>query len=174
MSERQVTTLITNHTFSNLLLRPPGIQAQGPPFDEGVYRQGLGREMAAHNGYRNQPSYRLYDTTGGTEDWTYYSTGGLGFTFEIGASNFHPEFEKTVAEYEGGAGSAGEDRGGNREAYFTALENTANADRHSVISGGAPAGSVLRLKKQFDTSTSEIIDNSDEVIHEPLTFPDDA
>ena len=31
VSNRQVTTLITNHTFSNLVLRPPGVQAQGPP-----------------------------------------------------------------------------------------------------------------------------------------------
>ena len=55
-------TLITNHTFSNLLLRPPGDPAQGPSFDEPVYK-ALGRAMAAENGYRNQPSYRLYDTT---------------------------------------------------------------------------------------------------------------
>ena len=31
VSKGQVTTFITNHTFSNLLLRPPGLQAQGPP-----------------------------------------------------------------------------------------------------------------------------------------------
>ena len=30
VSARQVITLITNHTFSNLVLRPPGIASQGP------------------------------------------------------------------------------------------------------------------------------------------------
>ena len=42
VSTRQVTTLITNHTFSNLVLRPPGIRSQGPPVDEAIYK-ALGR-----------------------------------------------------------------------------------------------------------------------------------
>jgi hypothetical protein len=36
VSSRQVTTLITNHTFSNLVLRPPGIQVQGLTPDEPI------------------------------------------------------------------------------------------------------------------------------------------
>ena len=169
VASRQVTTLITNHTFSNLLLRPPAIAAQGP---RSTTR--LGRSDATWRrttATATSPATGLYDTSGGTEDWTYYSTGGLGFTFEIGPTNFHPEFAKTVAEYEGGAGTAGEGKGGNREAYFEALENTANPQRHSVISGGAPAGAVLRLKKSFQTSTSPIIDNNDEVVHDRLRSP---
>ena len=43
--------------------------------------------MAAENGYTSQFGFQLYDTTGTTEDWSYYSTGGLGFTFEIGCSS---------------------------------------------------------------------------------------
>ena len=151
ISSRQVTTLITNHTFSNLVLRPPGIQSQGPTPDEPVYA-ALGAEMTAQNGYANQLSYQLYDTTGTTEDWSYYSTGGLGFTFEIGPEHFHPPFAETVAEYRGTTAIA---EGGNREAYFAAQENTANAARHSVLTGRAPAGSVLRLKKTFQTPTSQ-------------------
>ena len=92
-----MTTLITNHTFSNLVLRPPGIQAQGLTPDEPIYK-ALGDAMAAENGYASQLSYQLYDTTGTTEDWSYYATGGLGFTFEIGPEHFHPPFEETVAE----------------------------------------------------------------------------
>ena len=76
------------------MLRPPGVQAQGPPADEPIYND-LGDSMAAQNGYLNQPSYGLYDTTGSTEDWSYYSTGGLGYTFEIGLNEFHPPFEET-------------------------------------------------------------------------------
>ena len=40
--------------------------------------------MAAENGYTSQKGFELYDTTGTTEDWSYFATGGLGFTFEIG------------------------------------------------------------------------------------------
>ena len=89
--------------------------------------------------------YQLYDTTGTTEDWSYYSTGGLGFTFEIGPEHFHPPFAETVAEYEGG----------NRAAYYLAQENTADASKHAVLAGQAPAGAVLRLKKTFQTPTSQ-------------------
>ena len=31
VSSRQITTLITNHTFSDLVLRPPGLASQGTP-----------------------------------------------------------------------------------------------------------------------------------------------
>lgn len=161
VSKRHVVTLITNHTFSNLLLRPPGIQRQGPPVDEPVYKQ-LGREMAMENGYKNVPSYRLYDTTGGTEDWTYYSTGGLGFTFEIGPNNFHPPFQETVDEYDGNTAPANATRDGqgNREAYFKAAESTGNTSRHAVLAGAAPSGAILRLRKSFKTSTSPVKDRS--------------
>ena len=105
-----MTTLITNHTFSNLVLRPPGIAAQGPTPRRTVYK-ALGDAMAAQNGYTSQQGYELYDTTGTTEDWTYYATGGLGFTFEIGCNpdpatgdslgNFHPPYPEVVAQWEG-------------------------------------------------------------------------
>ena len=169
VSARQVTTLITNHTFSNLLLRPPAIAAQGPPPDEPVYK-ALGDAMAAKNGYASQPSFMLYDTSGGTEDWSYYTTGGLGFTFEIGASNFHPPYAQTIAEYEGTSAAAA-NRGGNREAYFTAMESTANAARHSTLEGTAPPGAVLRLHKDFKTSTSPVIDENGET-GAPILFDD--
>ncbi|HYH46539.1 MAG TPA: M14 family zinc carboxypeptidase, partial [Thermoanaerobaculia bacterium] len=160
VSARQVTTLITNHTYSNLLLRPPGIRAQGPPPDEPVYK-ALGDAMASKNGYASQPSYMLYDTTGGTEDWTYYSTGGLGFTFEIGSTNFHPPYAQTIAEYEG-TSTAAANRGGNREAYFVAMESTANKARHSRLNGTAPPGAVLRVRKQFKTATSPVLNEDGE------------
>jgi hypothetical protein len=74
ISGRQVTNLITNHTYSNLVLRPPGVQAVGEPVDEPLlYR--LGEEMTDKNGYANIRSWQLYDTTGSTEDWSYWVTG---------------------------------------------------------------------------------------------------
>ncbi|MGH3371393.1 MAG: M14 family zinc carboxypeptidase, partial [Nocardioidaceae bacterium] len=169
VSQRHVTTLITNHTFSNLVLRPPGIQSQGPTPDEGIYK-ALGDAMAAENGYASQLSYQLYDTTGTTEDWTYYSTGGLGFTFEIGPHNFHPPFEETVAEWEGTSEASdghGRDGRGNREAYFIAQGSTADTSRHGVLAGRAPADATLRLKKTFQTPTSQR--NAD---GSPRTFED--
>ncbi len=161
VSKDQVVTLITNHTFSNLLLRPPGLQAQGPPPDEKDYK-AFGASMAKENGYSNQKSYELYDTTGGAEDWTYYATGGYGFTFEIGLLAFHDVFaDGVVAEYNGTSEASG-DGGGNRAAYMKALKSTANDKRHSRIKGTAPKGARLILKKKFMTPTSPVIDGSGE------------
>ncbi len=157
VSSRHVVTLITNHTFTGLVLRPPGVAEIGPSIDEPLLKQ-LGDDMAARNGYISQPGYDLYDTTGTTEDWTYPTTGGLGYTFEIGPDQFHPPYEEVVAEWEGTGdlGQAAPVGGGNREAYYVAAESTANAARHSVIEGTAPAGRVLRLKKEFMTQTSPV------------------
>ncbi|MDX6588477.1 MAG: hypothetical protein QOI31_2950 [Solirubrobacterales bacterium] len=167
VSKDQVVTFITNHTFSNLLLRPPGLQAQGPPPDEKEYK-AFGASMAKENGYTNQKGYELYDTTGGAEDWTYYATGGYGFTFEIGLLAFHDVFaDGVVAEYNGTSAASG-DGGGNRAAYMKALKSTANTKRHSRITGDAPPGARLILKKEFMTPTSPVIDGmgvEGDVIH---------
>ena len=140
VSARQVTTLITNHTYSDLVLRPPGIKSQGDPPDEPIYK-ALGDAMAAENGYTSQKGYELYDTTGTTEDWSYFATGGLGFTFEIGKAaeqtnlagvGFHPAYPLgVIAEYYGKYPTGG----GNREAYFKALESTADTSRHAILEG---------------------------------------
>ena len=117
----------------------------------------LGASMAAHNGYANIPGFGLYDTTGGAEDWTFWSVGALSFTFEIGPSEFHPPYEAgVVAEYLGLAGTAGAGNGGNRAAYYEMLRATANTALHSVLTGTAPAGSQLSLHKTFQTATSPV------------------
>ena len=105
--------------------------------------------MAAENGYTSQKGWELYDTTGTTEDWSYYATGGLGFTFEIGKARratstlagvgFHPAYPLgVIAEYYGKYPTGG----GNREAYFKALESTANTARHAILEGTAQPGST--------------------------------
>ena len=160
VSGRQVTTLITNHTFSHLVLRPNGVAPDtigpdGEPVgnapDEAALK-ALGDRMAAQNGYKSQHGWELYDTTGTTEDWSYNTTGGFGYTFEIGPDEFHPPFEKVVGEYLGAGQYAGK---GNREAFLIALENAVNTATHSVVAGKAPAGATLRLKKSFATPTWE-------------------
>ena len=171
VSARPVVTVITNHTFSNLVLRPPGIASLGDSPDEDLYR-AFGADMTAENGYLNQKGFELYDTSGTTEDWTYTATGGLGFTFEIGCNqgddgasfdpeadcigNFHPPFEQAVAEYEGeGPAAQNVGGGGNRAAYLIAQQSTANTERHSVLTGEAPAGAVLKVERSVETPTWE-------------------
>jgi Zinc carboxypeptidase len=173
VASRQVTNLITNHTYSNLVLRPPGMADFGFPLEEPAYR-ALGASLAARNGYSSDPAFGLYDTTGSAEDWSFWSTGGLAFTFEIGAEEFHPPYARGVeAEYLGLAPAVGAGRGGNREAYYTMLQATADTALHSVIEGSAPAGSTLRISKTFQSSTSPVWqDDLGAVIGGRLRFTD--
>jgi len=180
ISTRQVTTMITNHTYSALVLRPPGLASEPSPVDDAVYT-ALGDSMAAENGYVSQRGFELYDTAGTTEDWSYNATGGLGFTFEIGCNgtppdncigNFHLPFQEVVAEYDGTSPLAQAVGGrGNREAYFKIQEATANPSMHSVIEGKAPGGVFLRLQKTFQTATSPVLD-ADGVEGEKQFFQD--
>jgi Zinc carboxypeptidase/RTX calcium-binding nonapeptide repeat (4 copies) len=167
ISARQVTMLITNHTFSDLVLRPPGLASEPDPIDEPQLK-ALGDAMAAENNYLSQHGFELYDTTGTTEDWSYNSTGGFGYTFEIGCNdpdptpedgynctgNFHPTFPKVIAEWEGTSPQAEAINGeGNREAYFIAQEAAADPSKHSILEGQAPPGAVLKVEKSFETPT---------------------
>ena len=147
-----MTTLISNHTFSNLVLRPNGVHPEtighdglpvGDAPDEEALQE-LGARMAAQNGYANKHGWELYDTTGTTEDWSYNATGGFGYTFEIGPDEFHPPFPEVVDEYLGAGQYAGQ---GNREAYLIALENAVDPRAHSVLTGRAPKGATLRLSQ---------------------------
>jgi len=160
VSGRQVTTLISNHTFSNLVLRPNGVHPDtighdglpvGDAPDEAALKD-LGAKMTGANGYANIHGWELYDTTGTTEDWSYNATGGFGYTFEIGANEFHPPFPQVIDEYLGAGTHAGK---GNREAYLLALENTVDTANHGVLTGKAPKGATLRLRKQFASPTWE-------------------
>jgi hypothetical protein len=160
VSDHQVTTLITNHTYGNLVLRPPGLAALGNPPDEALYR-ALGDAMAARNGYTSQHSFELYDTSGATEDWSYEATGGLGFTFEIGPDEFHPPFAETVAAY-----------ARNREAYLVAMESAADSSRHAVVEGRARPGTVLRAHKEFDMQTAPVLQGLSGAAGLPRTFHD--
>ena len=147
VSAHQVATLITNHTFAGLVLRPPGIAAAGAAPDEALLKS-LGDAMAAKNGYTSQHGYELYDTSGSTEDWSYYATGGLGYTFEIGADEFHPPYAEMTAEY-----------ARNREAYLVALRSTADSAHHAVLEGSARTGTILRAHKELDAQTPPILLN---------------
>lgn len=160
VTSRQTTMVISNHTFSNLILRPNGVNPStiGPdghpvgnaPDEEGLKQ--LGARMAAQNGYANIHGWELYDTTGTTEDYTYNATGGYGYTFEIGANEFHPPFPEVVDEYVGAGDYVGK---GNREAFLIALEHAVDRGFSGVLTGKAPAGATIRLTKNFRTPTWE-------------------
>lgn len=160
VSARHVTMLISNHTFSNLVLRPNGVNPQtigpdglpvGDAPDEDAMAE-LGARMTAQNGYANIHGWELYDTTGTTEDWSYNATGGFGYTFEIGPDEFHPPYPHVIDEYLG----AGEYEGkGNREAYLIALEAALDPATHSVVAGRAVEGATLRLTRSGSVPTWE-------------------
>lgn len=155
---RQVTMLISNHTFSNLILRPNGVNpatigADGKPVGDAPDEQALkklGAAFAENNGYANIHGWQLYDTTGTTEDYSYNATGGFGYTFEIGPDEFHPPFEDVVGEYLGTGRYAGK---GNRGAYLEALAHTVSTKASGLLTGEAAPGTVLRLRKTFTTPT---------------------
>ncbi|MDP1821472.1 MAG: M14 family metallopeptidase [Acidimicrobiales bacterium] len=173
IASRQVAVLVSNHTYSNLILRVPGTIAQGFPQEE-PQAAALGEQMASRNGYDSIPGFGLYDTTGSTEDWSFWTAGALSYTFEIGPSEFHPPYETgVVAEYLGLSPAAGAGGGGNRAAYFDALEATANSSLHAVLTGTAPSGSRLSLTKTFETATSPVCaDDFCNHVGEAQTFED--
>jgi hypothetical protein len=172
ISSRQVTNLISNHTYSNLVLRPPSLLSTGYSPDEPAYK-ALGASMTETNDYTNQASFQLYDTSGSVEDWSYWQTGGLGFTFEIGPDSFHPAYEDgVVAEYLGLEPAAGAGQGGNREAYYRMAEATLDAGLHSTITGTAPAGRTLTVSKQFQALTSPVLMGGG-VVAAPIPYDND-
>jgi hypothetical protein len=153
ISQRQVVTMITNHTFGNKILRQPGAADDFPTPDEPLYGQ-VGADMSAAAGYENIVSYELYvdDHVGTTDGWSYFTTGGLGYVVEAMPNAFHPPYAQVVQHYETGSGAGGTNEG-LRGAFFVALESTADPTRHSIVRGSAPAGAILRLTKTFTNRT---------------------
>ncbi len=150
-----VTTLISNHTYSNLVLRPFGDTMRDTP-DEAIIK-GHADAMAAINGYSSIKGLELYATTGTTEDWVYGVTGAPSFTFEISepgvvlgnltpveCAGFHPNYQLCVGDF----------YKLNRDAYMLNLKQASNNDWHSRLVGKAPAGTVLNLVKEVDVPLS--------------------
>lgn len=171
ISERAVTVMISNHTYSNLVLRPPAIAATGQAPDEPQLK-ALGDAMAAENAYTSQASYQLYDTSGSTEDWSYWITGGYGYTLEIGDEGFHPAYEEAVVgEYLGEAPADSAGLGGNQEAYWLAAEAAADDAQHARIRGTAPPGRVISVSRRTVSPTSPVI-NADGTVGDPILYED--
>lgn len=155
-----VTNLITNHTYTGLILRPPGLNPGPglPPSPDEPAMKRLGDAMGASTGYTSQYSYQLYDTSGTTDDWVYASLGSYSYTPEIGKIGFHPAYEEgVVKEYEGRGSLQGR---GLREAFMLAARAAADPTHHSVLQGTAPAGRTLRIKRSFDMLTCGFAEDS--------------
>lgn len=171
ISQRAVTVMISNHTYANLVLRPPAIAATGKAPDEPQLK-ALGDAMAAQNAYTSQASYQLYDTSGSTEDWSYWITGGYGYTIEIGDEGFHPAYEEAVVgEYLGEAPAESASLGGNREAYWLAAEAAADDAQHARIRGTAPAGRTITVSRRTVSPTSPVI-QADGTVGDPILYED--
>ena len=179
LRDQQVSLLFTNHTFSGLILRPPGTSVNGPaPGRAGPApaRRPDGQETR----YLSQFSYQLYDTTGTTDDYIYDGLGGYSYTAEIGLNEFHPPYTEFQSEYDGvpetddDGNPTGNKLGGLRRAYTLAGlaavsatgDNRGTADTsddlpgtHGIIQGTAPAGSTLTIRKSFTYSTDSRVDD---------------
>ncbi len=159
--------LITNHTYTGLLLRPPGTADQAPVPDEAQLK-ALGDRMAYETDYISQFAYQLYDTTGTTDDYLYGGLNAFSYTPEIGKEEFHPDYidgpdpgtGDFIKEYEGNVVD-GEQRGGLREAFKVAAETAIDPASHSVLRGTAPAGRVLRLSRTVTYRTDSRPDDDD-------------
>jgi len=145
LSTNNVVSVITNHTYGRLVLRPWGDTYEDAP-DERLLT-ALGGEMAQQmGGYQNIKSIDLYATTGTTEDWAYGALGALSYTFEHGTA-FHPPY----------ADSVGKDVGGVMNAFYTMAKATVHDGWHSIISGrvvdgaGRPVEADLKIVKRFSS-----------------------
>jgi hypothetical protein len=174
ISTRQVTTLITNHTFSNLILRPVGV-APGTVTPDGnpagfapdecftdasgrqIGMQELGRRMAMQNGYSNQFGWELYDTTGTTEDYSYNATGGYGYTFEIGPNEFHPPFAQVVDEYVGSAAAAKGVKVNSKLTTDAAAKCGGTLQSLTKIGGGNREAFLIAFENAIDSATHSVI-----------------
>src|SRR4051794_38439260 len=151
----QITNLQTLHNVAALVLRPPGFRALGLAPDEARLK-ALGDLMGAATGYDSEYGYELYEVTGATEDWNYVSQGTFGYTIELGGDGFHGAYQTDVVDqYLGKAGTPTAGKGA-REALLLAAEQAADPADHSIVRGAAPPGRVLRLRKDFKTSTSPV------------------
>lgn len=101
-SQKRMTSLLTFHTFSELVLYP-----WGHSFDK-IGQNGLGKvedfttfekmakQMASWNGYTPEQASSLYIASGDTTDWAYGELGIFAFTFELTPTSmweggFYPE-----------------------------------------------------------------------------------
>jgi carboxypeptidase T len=91
-SQPRMTTMLSLHTFSELVLYPWGYSNDaigdkaGNKADLPVFEK-MARTMAGWNKYTPQQSSDLYIASGDTTDWAYGQHGIFAFTFELDPTN---------------------------------------------------------------------------------------
>lgn len=93
-----VKTLLTFHTYSELVLYPWGYTNEAITNAEDLSAfEKMANTMAGWNGYTAEPTHDLYTTSGDTTDWAYGTLGIFAFTFEMspnensfGGGGFYP------------------------------------------------------------------------------------
>jgi carboxypeptidase T len=85
IESRQFINAMNYHSYGNLMLYPFGYSSSAtmPVADLEVF-QMIAETIESMNGYTAQPSYNLYPTNGGSDDWMYGEKGIYAFTGEIG------------------------------------------------------------------------------------------
>jgi len=79
-----ITTLLSFHTFSELILYPWGHIYESIPNERDLaVHKTMAETMAQWNGYTPQQSSDLYIASGDTTDWSYGEHGIVSFTFEL-------------------------------------------------------------------------------------------
>ncbi|GAA3437111.1 M14 family zinc carboxypeptidase [Kutzneria kofuensis] len=141
---RQVTVLVGLHTYGDMNLRPPGQNASPLTPDEAVYAE-LGDQMAQANGYPSKLSRDLYETSGTAEEWSYHTTGGLGFETELAGETNHGPFTTSVLDQ----------YHGEREALLRDAEAAGNPRYHSRITGTAHGTLELSKPGLHSTMTAD-------------------
>ena len=136
---RNVTAVLTNHTYQASVLRTGGGKAP----EDGMLRR-LGDKMARVLGYTNAATVG-YPTTGTTDDWAYAAMGAIGYTIEHGRLGFHPPYDLEIGAF-----------WKQHMKAFTILHAAAAAPRYHSVIKGRVAGPRARLKitKTFKTPLS--------------------
>ena len=150
---RNVTGVITNHTYQATVLRAGGGKAP-----EDHLLEPIGAKMAKILGYQNNGSVG-YPTTGTTDDWAYSAMAALGFTIEHGSQGFHPPYANEVGKF----------WKEHMEAFDVMLGVSANPRYHSVLKGKIANGPAkLTITKTFKTRLSPGNPIGEETVTEKL------
>ena len=172
ITSHQVVALITAHTNERAIFYPPFDLNAGdtPELNTGYRALALAMLAATNNGYTNtRDSAHDYETSGETNDWSYYATRGLGFTQELigpvsGCPQALPNYLNcTTADFTGHAGPTSTTSQTNtfqghpvRDAWWTVLVYASLPAGHSVITGTAVPGATLKITKDFTLYTNTV------------------
>lgn len=87
-AHQNITTLLSFHTFSELVLYPWGHKYSSIDItrDFEVHKK-MAEKMAEWNGYQPMQSSALYQASGDTTDWSYGEHKIISFTFELDPTN---------------------------------------------------------------------------------------